>query len=135
MSSLDDRLSRAFRSIDVASDFEVRLMARVHAEKADGPVEHAAVARKRELEAYDTAGRNVERWRRAALRMLSLDALGGITLLIVLIAALPRLLPHFATHGASYLLTAVAIGVAAFCAFSLLTLSPLPLSLERERVG
>lgn len=123
MSSLDDRLSRAFRSIDVASDFEVRLMARVHAEKADGAAERAAVARKRELEAYDIAGRSVDRWRRAALRMLSLDAVGGTTLLIVLIAVLPRVLPRFATYGAGYLLMAAAIGVAAF---SLLTLSPTP---------
>ena len=121
MSTLDDRLSRTFRSIDVAPDFEVRLMARVQAEKADGAMERAAVARKREQEAYDIAGRNVERWRRAALRMVSLDAVGGTTLLIVLIAALPRLLPRFATYGASYLLMAVAIGVAAF---SLLPLSP-----------
>ena len=113
MSSLEDRLSRAFRSIDIASDFEVRLMARVQAEKADGAAERAAVARKRELEAYDIAGRSVDRWRRAALRMLSLDAVGGTTLLIVLIATLPRLLPRFATYGAGYLLMAAAIGVAA----------------------
>jgi hypothetical protein len=132
MSTLEDRLARTFRSIDVASDFEVRLMARVHAEKARRAVESLAAARKREQEAYDLAGRSVDRWRRAALRMLSLDAVAGSTLLIALIAALPRLVPRFAAYGASYLLTALAMGVAVFFAFSLLTVSPFRGTKETE---
>ena len=124
MSSLDDRLSRAFRSIDVAPDFDARLLARLRDAKADGAVERAAAARQRELDAREIAGRNLRHWRRTAIRMLSLDALGAGTLLVVLLTVLPRALARVTTYGAGSLLTALIALIAVLFAVRLLSFAP-----------
>lgn len=124
MKTLDERLSQALRAIDVPADFETRLMARVHAEQTARTEERVAAARTWAQQNYDAAGRELRLWRRAALRMLTLDALGAVTLLIVLMIALPRVAPRVAAFGASYAPLLIALGVALFGAAILF--SPLP---------
>lgn len=103
MTALDERLAKLFGSIDVAPDFDVRLMARVRATEVDRDAE-----RRRAQADYAIAGSSLKRWRRAALRIFSLDAIAAITLLIVLIAALPRIAPKLDALSAGYVAAAIA---------------------------
>jgi hypothetical protein len=112
MNTIDDRLSRLFRAIDVPPDFEARVMARVHAESVDNVEERARSARKLAQQTHDTAGRDLRQWYRAALKILTLDALGGATLLVVLIVGLPRLAPLIAAFGPSNAVALLALLVA-----------------------
>ncbi|MGH8264768.1 MAG: hypothetical protein ACRET4_14920, partial [Steroidobacteraceae bacterium] len=114
MSTLDERLSRLFGYADAPPDFEVRLMARVRAAETD-PTRRRA-ARDREEATYAAARHGLQRWRRTALRMFSLDAVAGATLLIVLLGSLPRLLPGFGVLAPGLVITAVALAVAGYCA-------------------
>jgi len=114
MSTLDERLSRLFAQADAPPDFEVRLMARVRAEETDPGYRQAA--REHEAATYAAARHGLQRWRRIALRMFSLDALAAGTLFIVLLGSLPRLLPKFGAFGSGLVITAVALAVAGYCA-------------------
>jgi hypothetical protein len=118
MSTLDERLSRLFTPADAPPDFEVRLMARVRAEES-GPV-HLRTAREREEATYAAARQGLTRWRRTALRMFSLDALAGATLLIVLLGSLPRIAPKLGALGPGLVLVAIALVVAAYVAVPLI---------------
>jgi len=112
MSTLDERLSRLFTQTDAPPDFEVRLMARVRAEEADATDRQAA--REHEAATYAAARHGLQRWRRIALRMFSLDALAAGTLFIVLLGSLPRLLPKSGFLSPGLVLTAMAIAGAAY---------------------
>ncbi len=103
MTALDDRLTKLFGSIDVDPDFDVRLMARVRATEIDRDAE-----RRRAQEDYAVAGSNLVRWRRTAFRMFSLDSIAVVTLLIVLVAALPRIAPKLDPLSAGYVAAAIA---------------------------
>jgi len=124
MNMLDERLSRALRAIDLPADFETRLMARVHAMPAPLAPERATAARAWAQQAYDAGGRELRRWRRAAFRMLTLDALGAATLLILLVIAVPRVAPRISAAGATYASLVIALGTVAVGVT--LLLSPLP---------
>jgi hypothetical protein len=113
MSTLDERLSRALRTADVPADFETRLMARIHTVQSMSTSERATTARTLAQQTYDAAGRELRLWRRAALRMLTLDALGAAALVTMLAIVLPRVAPLI-----------IALGSAAFAAAVLF--SPLP---------
>jgi hypothetical protein len=116
MSTLDERLRHAFRTIDVPPDFETRVLARVHAAGTERLDERVTAARTWAEQSYNVARRELRLWRRAALRMLTLDALGALTLLIVLMTALPHVAPKIVTHGSnysSYVILVIAIGLAA----------------------
>ena len=112
MSTLDERLSRLFRQTDAPPDFEVRLMARVRAAETDPAYQQAA--REREAATYAAARHGLQRLRRRALRMLSLVALAAATLIIVLLAWLPRLLPKSGALGPGLVITAIALAVAGY---------------------
>jgi len=114
MSTLDERLSRLFTHTDAPPDFEVRLMARVRAAET-GP-SYRQAAREREAAAYAAARHGLQRWRRTALRMFSLDALAATTLLMVLLGSLPRLLSKFGVLAPGLVITAVALAIAGYCA-------------------
>ncbi|HZF16417.1 MAG TPA: hypothetical protein VE046_10780 [Steroidobacteraceae bacterium] len=120
MISIDDRLAKLFGSIDVDPDFDVRLMARVRAAEADRNAERLRAERQRAQEDYLVAGMSLERWRRAALRMLSLDTIAAVTLMMVLAAALPRVLPKFDAIGFGYLAAGIAALIAIVAAIRLL---------------
>jgi len=109
MNTIDDRLSRMFGAIDVPSDFETLVMARVHAANMQSMAERANSAQTSAQQTYDTAARNLQQWYRAALRMLTLDGLGAATLLCVLMAELPRVSPRFAGYGSIYALSLIAL--------------------------
>jgi hypothetical protein len=129
MNTLDDRLSRAFRAVDVPADFETRLLARVHALGRDGSQsqeERAMSARRRAQESYERGGQELRRWQRAAFRMLTLDSVAGLTLIIVLLLALPRLAPQIGILGPTLLVAVLAVAVALY--FSLSPSIPSPLS-------
>jgi hypothetical protein len=122
MSTLDERLSRLFALADVPPDFEVRLMARVRAEETDPA--YLRAAREREEAIYAAARQGLERWRRTALRMFSLDAVAGATLLIVLLGSLPRILPKLGAHGPGLIIAVVALVVAAYAVLPVLRRAP-----------
>ena len=108
MNTIDDRLSRMFGAIDVPSDFETLVMARVHA--ADMQMaERPNSAQTSAQQSHDTAARNLRKWYGAALRMLTLDGLGAATLLVVLMAELPRVSPRLAGNGPIYALSLIAL--------------------------
>ena len=114
MNTLDERLSRLFAQVDAPPDFEVRLMARVRAEETD--LAHRRAAREREEATYAAARQGLRRWRRIALRMLSLDALGAATLFIVLLGTLARLPAGFGAVGPGLFITAIALAIAGYFA-------------------
>ena len=118
MSTLDERLSRLFAPADAPPDFEVRLMARVRAEETDPS--YLRAAREREELTYAAARQGLEGWRRSALRMFSLDAVAGATLLIVLLGSLPRVMSKFGANAPGLVIAAVAVAIAGYLAVPLL---------------
>jgi hypothetical protein len=129
MNTLDDRLSRAFRAVDVPADFETRLLARVHALSKDGmqsQEERANSARRRAQESLERGGRELRLWHRAAFRMLTLDSVAGLTLIIVLLLALPRLAPQLGILGPTLVVAALGVVISLF--YSLSPSFPSPLS-------
>jgi len=109
MNTIDDRLSRMFGAIDTPSDFETLVMARVHAADMQSMAERANSAQTSAQQSHDTAARNLRQWYRAALRMLTLDGLGAATLLVVLMAEVPRVSPRLASNGSMYALSLIAL--------------------------
>ena len=121
MNTLDDRLSRAFRAVDVPADFETRLLARVHALSKDGrqsQEERADSARRRAQESLERGGQELRLWQRAAFRMLTLDSVAGATLIIVLLLALPRLAPKLGILGPTLVVAALAVAISLFFSLS-----------------
>ena len=121
MNTLDDRLSRAFRTVDVPADFETRLLARVHALSRDGSQsqeERASSARRRAQESYEKGGQELRRWQRAAFRMLTLDSVAGLTLIIVVLLALPRLAPQLGMLGTILVIAALGVALSLFYSLS-----------------
>jgi hypothetical protein len=121
MNTLDDRLSRALRAVDVPADFETRLLARVHALDEDGrqsEEERANSARRRAQESFARGGQELRLWQRAAFRMLTLDSVAGATLIIVLLLALPRLAPKLGMLGPILVVAALGVVISLFYSLS-----------------
>ncbi len=123
MNTLDDRLSRTFRAIDVAADFDKRLLARVHAlsrDSRENQAQRADAARRWARGSYEQARKELRLWRWVAFRTLTLDSVAGATLIIVLLLALLRVAPGLGVYGLSLVVSALAVGVAAFCVIQVL---------------
>jgi hypothetical protein len=118
MNSLDDRLSRAFRAVDVPADFETRLMARVRALSKDSQKERANSARQWAQASFETTGRELQILQRAAFRMLTLDSVAVATLIIVLVLALPRVAPKLGVFGPTLVVAAIAVAISLFYSLS-----------------
>ncbi len=114
MTTLDDRLSRALRPVDVPADFETRLLARVHALSRESQEERANSTRRWAQASFERAGRELQRSHRAAFRMLTLDSAALATLIIVLLLALPRLAPQLGPSGPTLVFAALTVVVALF---------------------
>jgi hypothetical protein len=94
-SDLDERLQVLFRGLDVAPEFDARLIARLQAESQTDAVERAMRARQQERERYGRVLSDVQIWRRSMLRLLTLDTLGVGLLLVVAVASVwPHLNPQ-----------------------------------------
>lgn len=119
MRALDERLTQAFATVELPQDFDVRLQARVRALQVDEAARLRA-ARADEQSSYAAAGRRLERWRGTALRMFSLDAIAGGTLLILLSVALPRLTGPLGVYGPSFVIAALLLAVTGYAAASVL---------------
>jgi hypothetical protein len=91
-SELDKHLQALFGGLDTRTDFDTRLMARLHAESRPDAAERAIAARQQERARYWRAVSELRSWRRSMLRVLTLDTLGIALLLVVaVVAAWPHL--------------------------------------------
>ena len=91
-SELDKHLQALFGGLDTRTDFDTRLMARLHAESRPDATERAMVARQQERARHWRAVSELRSWRRSMLRVLTLDTLGIALLLVVaVVAAWPHL--------------------------------------------
>ena len=116
-SDLDERLQALYRGLDVAPDFDSRLMARLHAESQTDAVERAILARQQERERHGKALSDLRTWRRSILRLLALDTLGIASLLAIAVVSIwPHLDPQVIDdlrQYAPYIATLLAILLAA----------------------
>jgi hypothetical protein len=83
----DQNLRALFGGLDTKADFEIRLMARLHAETQPEAIGRAALARKQERARHRKEVLGLQSWRRLMLRLLTLDILGIAALLVVAIGA------------------------------------------------
>ncbi|HZO21211.1 MAG TPA: hypothetical protein VFB37_01820 [Steroidobacteraceae bacterium] len=86
--SFDERLSRAFAGLDVSSDFDALLTARLARESEQDFAQRLHLARQLELERYRNARFHAS-WRqeaRALLRLLTSET-AGVAVLIVLVGS------------------------------------------------
>ena len=94
-SKLDERLLALFRGLDVGSDFDARLMARLRTESQTDGIERATCARRQESVRHARALSDLQSWRRSMLRLLTLDTLGiGLLLVVAVVTAWPHLDPQ-----------------------------------------
>ena len=87
-SQLDARLQALFGGIDTKPDFEVRLLARLHAESQPNSAERIVRARQEEQERHRSALRQLKGGRLSMLRALTLDAIAiAFPLVMILVSA------------------------------------------------
>jgi hypothetical protein len=83
----DQHLRALFGGLDTKADFDLRLMARLQAERQAEAIGRAALAREQERARYRREVLRLQSWRRLMLRVLTLDILGIAALLVVAIGA------------------------------------------------
>lgn len=88
----DQQLRALFGGLDTKADFDLRLMARLQAERQAEAIGRAALAREQERARYRREVLGLQSWRRSMLRLLTLDILGIAALLVVAIGAAWQLL-------------------------------------------
>ena len=89
-SELDKHLRALFAGLDTRADFDARLMARLRAESQTDATERAMRARQQERARYRRAVWELQSWRRAMLRVLTLDTLGIALLVVAVVTAWPH---------------------------------------------
>ena len=89
-SELDKHLRALFAGLDTRVDFDARLMARLRAESQTDATERAMRARQQERARYRRAVLELQSWRRAMLRVLTLDTLGIALLVVAVVTAWPH---------------------------------------------
>ena len=111
----DQHLRALFGGLDTKEDFDLRLMARLQAERQAEAIGRAALAREQERARYRREVLGLQSWRRL-MRLLTLDILGIAALLVVAIGAA---WPPFAVdvignlrQNGPYILTAFSILIA-----------------------
>lgn len=80
---LDQHLQALFADLDTGADFEARLVTRLRAESQLDATEQSMRALQQERARHQRAVSELQSWRRAMLRLLTLDALGIAALLVI----------------------------------------------------
>jgi hypothetical protein len=93
--SIDARLRGLFRSLDTTPGFEARVLEQVRAHPHSAVRSSAAAAREQQL--YRESMSALQRWRRIAVRSLTLDALAAGALVMLVTAELMHSQPEL--HG------------------------------------
>lgn len=119
MTDLEEKLAGVLAAIEPPADFDRRLTARVRALEADEKVRRLAARAEAEAN-FREAGQGLVRGRRLALRLFSLDAIAGGTLLIGLVLALAQFAPRLGASGPLIVILAMTLATAGFGAFTLL---------------
>ena len=114
---LDRHLLALFGGLDTGPGFDARLMARLRAESQTDATERAMRARQQERARYRRAVLELQSWRRAMLRLLTLDTLGIALLLVVAVGAagphLSRDVLDTSRHYSPYIVMLLGILIAA----------------------